>query len=109
LPEAHLDSILWDVHAELADCSCLSASSICPVPPKNPCVCAVLAMYNHAPKASTPRADKHILDRIGILAIPLEAGRTPSFLLSILCGICIACAGAVAAAVTDRAPDSTAG
>ena len=79
------------------------------VPSENPYVCAVLAMYNHAPKASTPRADKHMLDRKGILAIPLEAGRARSFIPSILRGICTACAGAVAAAVTDGAPDSTAG
>ena len=41
-------------------------------------------MYNHAPKTSIPRADEHILDRIGILGKPLEAGRTRSFLPSIL-------------------------
>ena len=66
-------------------------------------------MYNHAPKTSTPRADEHILDCIGILAMPVEAGRTRNLLPSILRGICTACAGAVAAAATDRAPDSTAG
>lgn len=69
----------------------------------------VIAMCTQTPKASTPCADKHNLGRIGILAIPVEAGRTRSFLPSILCGICTACAGAVAAAVTDRAPESTAG
>ena len=47
-------------------------------------LCVVFAMYNHAPKTSTPRADEHILDRKGLLGKPLEAERTRSFLPSIL-------------------------
>ena len=85
-----MNSMLWEVHAGLAYGSCISSMRICAVSPESPYVCAVFAIYNHAPKASTPRADKHILDRIGTLAIPLEAGRTRSFLPSVLYGICTA-------------------